>query len=199
MARTETLLNVFERNRYDLHNAARKSKSWFDQQLLIISRQGITANNVIKSDPNQMRNTIVPGALYMFFYDAKHKDTLPYWDQFPLVFPYKKIPGGFMGLNMHYLPYQLRVVLLDRLTQFQTDKRMDSTTKIRYSWDLINGVSKYKAAEPCIKHYLDGHVRSAFRKVDSEDWATAMLLPVESFVGANKLAVWSDSKRAINS
>jgi hypothetical protein len=199
MAKQENLANIFEKNQYDLHKAARKSKAWFDQQLLLISRQGITANNLMKSDPNQLKNTVVPGSLYMFFYDAKHKDTLPYWDRFPLVFPYKKTPGGFIGLNMHYLPYQLRVVLLDRLMQFQSDNKMDATTKIRYSWDLINGVSKYKAAEPCIKQYLDGHVRSAFRKVDSKDWAAAMLLPVESFVGANKLAVWSDSKRAINS
>jgi len=199
MAKQETLINVFERNQYDLHKAARKSKTWFDQQLLLISRQQITPNKIMKSDPSMMKASVMPGNLYMFFYDAKHKDTLPYWDKFPLVFPYKKTPGGFIGLNMHYLPYQLRVVLLDRLMQFQTNDKMDATTKIRYSWDLINGVSKYKAAEPCIKQYLDEHVRSTFRKVEANDWATAMLLPVESFVGARKQVVWSDSKRAINS
>ena len=199
MAKEETLSNVFDRNKYDLHRAARKSKAWFDQQLLLINRQGITAQKVMQSDSDQLTASVLPGSLYMFFYDAKHKDTLPYWDRFPLVFPFKKTLGGFMGLNMHYLPYQLRVVLLDRLMQFQSNNKMDATTKIRYSWDLINGVSKYKAAEPCIKQYLDEHVRSTFRKVDANDWATAMLLPVESFVGAKKEAVWVESKRAINS
>ena len=193
----ESLLNVFERNKYDLHKASRQSRSWFDQQLLLIQKQQITANKVLRSDPSQLAMRVMPGNLYMFFYDAKHKDTLPYWDRFPLVFPYKKTPTGFMGLNMHYLPYQLRVQLLDRLMQFKNNNRMDDTTKLKYSWGLIDGVSKYKAAEPCIKQYLDEHVRSPYRQVMANDWATAMMLPVESFVGSTKQQVWVDSKRTI--
>jgi hypothetical protein len=126
-------------------------------------------------------------------YDAKDKDTLPYWDKFPLVLPYKKVAGGFMGLNLHYLPYQPRVMLLQRLMEFATDKNMNENTRIRYSWSLIGGVSKFKWAEPCIKHYLTDHVKSTFRKIDAQDWATAVLLPVEQFVGATKTKVWADS------
>jgi hypothetical protein len=131
----------------------------------------------------------------MFVYDPKTKAQLPYYDTFPLVFPYEKVPGGFMGLNMHYLPYQLRVRLLDRLMVYASNKKMDETTKIRYSWALISGVSKFSLAQPCIKHYLDNHVRSQFKLVPADDWATAMMLPVERFVGANKQVVWADSVR----
>ncbi len=193
----ENLLNVFKRNQYNLHNASRQSKAWCEQQLLLISKQQLTPNKVMKSDTQQLTTTLVPGNLYMFFYDAKTKDKLPYWDKFPLTFPFKKLEDGFMGLNMHYLPYQLRVQLLDKLMQFATNSKMDATTRLKYSWALIDGVSKYQAAQPCIKRYLDSHVQSAYRKVDGNDWATAMMLPVESFVGANKQAVWTDSKRII--
>lgn len=194
----DTLLDVFKRNQYNLHNAARKSQAWFDQQVLLINKQGITPKKVLASGGSPLTSNILPGNMYMFYYDAKNKDTLPYWDRFPLLLPYKKTANGFMGLNLHYLPYQMRVVLLDRLTIFRNNSRMDETTKLQYSWELISGVSKYKAAEPCIKQYLNGHVRSPFKKVNASDWATAMMLPVESFVGSNKLNVWQESKRTIN-
>lgn len=197
MTQQDSLLNVFKRNQYNLHNASRKSKAWFEQQLLLIKQQQVTPNKVMRSDSQKLTTTLVPGNLYMFFYDAKTKDKLPYWDKFPLTFPFKKLEDGFLGLNMHYLPYQLRVQLLDKLMQFATNTKMDATTRLNYSWALIDGVSKYKAAQPCIKRYLDSHVQSAYRKVDGNDWATAMMLPVESFVGANKQAVWTDSKRII--
>ena len=197
MDKPQNLLDVFEKNKYNLHNAARKSQAWFQQQVLLMTKQGITPKQMMKAGAD-LKPNVIPGSLYMFFYDAKHKDTLPYWDRFPLVLPYKKTPGGFIGLNLHYLPYQLRVQLLDRLTYFATNKKMDETTRIKYSWALIDGVSKYKAAEPCIKQYLLDHVRSPYRKINAPDWATAMLLPVESFTGANKYKVWNDSKKIIN-
>lgn len=194
---TETYEKIFERNKFNLHKAARQSATWFQQQVLLLQKQNITPSKLMRSQ-DDLTARIVPGNMYMFFYDAKHKDTLPYWDRFPLVFPYKKTEDGFMGLNMHYLPYQLRFQLLDRLSYFKNNTRWDETTKLKYSWDLINGVSKYKAAEPCIKRYLTAHVRSSFKKVNSPDWAAAMMLPVESFVGANKQTVWQESKRQIN-
>jgi hypothetical protein len=96
---------------------------------------------------------------------------------------------------MHYLPYQLRIKLLDKLMQFASNSKLNEATRIKYSWAMIDGVSKFSGAIPCVKHYLDDHVRSAFREVPSYDWATAMMLPVERFVGATAQQVWLDSKR----
>lgn len=193
----EKLTDIFQRNKYNLHSAARQSRTWFDQQVLLIKQQQLTPNKVIRSESLTTQSRIIPGFMYMFFYDAKHKDTLPYWDRFPLVFPYEKTKDGFIGLNLHYLPYHLRVPLLDRLMFYATNRNMDERTRIKYSWGTISGMSKYKAAEPCIKRYLNSHVRSPFKKVDAQHWATAMMLPVESFVGSNKLHVWEESKRKI--
>jgi hypothetical protein len=185
--------NIFEQNQYNLKEASYKSKAWFQQQAIKLGRQNLTPRKVMNSDSDQVKNSVVPGSLYMFMYDPKLKDTLPYYDMFPLVFPFKRVPGGFYGLNMHYLPYQARVVLLQRLMDFKTDEKMNENTRLKFSWRLINGVSKFKWAEPCVKHYLTNHVKSTFRKIDANDWATAMLLPVEQFVGASKAKVWADS------
>ena len=189
------LLDVFEKNKYNLDDASKKSRSWFSQQVLLLRGQRITPQRVLAGDPSQLRQRISPGFLYMFAYDPKYKEELPYYDRFPLVFPYATAPGGFMGLNMHYLPYQMRVTLLDRLMTFANNDKMDETTKIKYSWQLIDGVSRYKLAQPCIKRYLNQHVMSPFRRVEASDWATAMMLPVEQFTKATREQVWTDSRR----
>lgn len=189
------LLDVFEKNKYNLDDASRKSRSWFSQQVLLLRGQRITPQKIMAGDATQLRQRISPGFLYMFAYDPKYKDTLPYYDRFPLVFPYATAPGGFIGLNMHYLPYQMRVTLLDRLMTFANNNKMDETTKLKYSWQLIDGVSRYKLAQPCIKQYLNEHVMSPFRRIESSDWATAMMLPVEQFTKATREQVWTDSRR----
>lgn len=196
MAKRQTsLVDIFEKNRFNLDEVSKKSRSWFEQQVLLLNRKRLTPNKVLQSDPQQLRSQVFPGFLYMFVYDPKLKQTLPYYDMFPMVFPFRKVPGGFYGLNLHYLPYPLRVTLLDRLMTFANNEKMDETTKIKYSWQMIDGMSRYKLAQPCVKHYLNDHVRSPFRRVEANDWATAMMLPVERFQGATKEQVWTDSRR----
>jgi hypothetical protein len=196
MAR-QTVKDVFERNRYDLKTAIKKSRSWFDRQVQMLARENLTPQKVISGNTDQVTTTVLPGYLYMYLYDPKLKETLPYYDRFPLVFPYRKTQDGFIGLNMHYLPYALRIELLDALLTFRNNNRLDETTRLKYSWAVIDGVSRYRAAQPCIKQYLMPHVRSQFRRINADDWATAMLLPVERFVGASKQEVWADSRRII--
>ena len=197
MAIKKPIQDVFDQNKYDLLTAVKRSRSWFEKQVSALAQQGITPNKVMKGEPSDLRSNIVPGNLYMYVYDPKLKDELPYYDRFPLVFPFRKTQDGFYGLNMHYLPYDLRIKLLDQLLVFKTNSRWDETTKIKYSWALIDGVSRFAPAEPCVKQYLSGHVRSQFRQIYSEDWATAMLLPVERFVGASKQQVWAESRKII--
>jgi hypothetical protein len=197
MAKQPTFKDVFERNQYDLETTVKKSRAWFEQQVLLIGRQQLTPQRVLNGNTEQLVTRVMPGHLYMFGYDPKGKNELPYYDRFPLVFPFRKTPDGFIGLNMHYLPYPLRIQLLDALMVYKSNSRLDETTRIKYSWALIDGVSRYKAAQPCVKQYLTSHVRTQFRQVTSKDWATAMLLPVERFIGASKQEVWADSKKII--
>jgi hypothetical protein len=195
MATSNTpLQDIFDKYRYD-KNVAKKSQTWFQQQVLLLSKKRITPNQVVKNDPAANKSTIIPGRLYMFFYDPKTKATLPYYDRFPLVFPFSRTADGFIGLNMHYLPHKLRFTLMDRLLQFKNNEKFDETTRLRYSWAMIDGVSKFAIAKPCIKQYLKGHLRSPLVDINAPDWATAMMLPVERFVGASKENVWADSRR----
>lgn len=192
--KSTSIYKIFEKNQYNLDEAAKKSSNWFDQQVLLLSKKRYTPQQVIKDDPGTLSAKVLPGRLYMFMYDPKTKNDLPYYDKFPLVFPFRAVTDGFYGINLHYLPYFWRVRLLDRLTVFANNQNMDETTRLKMSWNLLNASSKFRPVKPCVKHYLRGHVRSMFKLVPANDWVTAMLLPVERFTGAQPIEVWRDSR-----
>jgi hypothetical protein len=138
------------------------------------------------------------GRMYMFFYDPKHKEELPYYDTFPLIFPIEFKPDGFLGINLHYLPHMLRAKLMDALYQTANNKKMDDTTKLKISYSILSTASKYKYFKPCLKHYLWDHVRSRYLNVQPHMWDVALMLPLERFKKATKQRVWKESQEMVN-
>ena len=192
------LSKILEKNRIELAALQTKSASWFDSQAREMGmKYKMTAESLLRGDAESKGNRIIPGNMYMFLYDPKHKETLPYYDTFPLVFPFMQVKGGFYGINLHYLPYKLRATLLDRLLEFRTSTRYNENTRLRLQWQLLSSSSKFAAISPCVKHYLYEHVRSPFKAIHSADWATAMMLPVERFHKATTQQVWANSIRTI--
>ena len=157
----------------------------------------VTPDRLIRSDRERLTSRVMIGRMYHFFYDPKHKKTLPYYDRFPLIFPFKRVRGGFLGINLHYLPLRLRAKLMDELYTLSRDNRYDENTRLRISYKILNGAAKYKYFKPCVKHYLTPHVKSRFLEVYAAEWDIALFLPTERFVGANKRAVHADSRKMI--
>lgn len=134
------------------------------------------------------------GGLFFFRYDAKYKDVLPYWDQFPLVIPISMYDDGMLGLNLHYLPPIGRAKLLDLLLKY---KRRSLTPKayMKLSYDMLKQTVSHELFKPCIHRYLTSHIRSQLVKVSDEYWDRAAILPVQKFVGATDQEIWKRSKR----
>ena len=130
----------------------------------------------------KLNNKPHPKHLNMFVYAPKFAKKLPYYDTFPLVMYLKPAEGGFYGLNFHYLPYALRARLLDAAGQ---DKLS------------VSAVENSRLTKPTIKRYLFGYTRSMFRRVNSEDNLTAIMLPVQRFKKASDTKVWGDSRKMI--
>lgn len=171
------------------------ARDWFRKTA---KSSSTTATKLLKEAPKSRYTTNVqPGNMYLFAYDAKHKKTLPYFDRYPLIFPLKKAPGGFLGLNMHYLPLKLRAVLMDALYDTASNDRYDEKTKLRLSYDILKGASKFKLFKPTVHMYLRSQFKSRFIEIASSEWDIALFLPVEKFVGASKSQVWADSRRMI--
>ena len=171
-----------------------QSRDWFRTTA---RRTRVTPQSVIRGERARYKNRVTMGKMYLFNYDPKHKDTLPYYDRFPLIFPVDKAPGGFYGINMHYLPHVLRARLMDALYSLSRDQRYDERTRLRLSYDILNGMTKYKAFRPTFKRYLSNHVRSRFIEITSSEWDIALMMPLQKFAKASSSKVWSDSRKLI--
>ena len=167
-----------------------KSTAWFRDKIAELGKP--TAMQLIRDGKKAARPFY--GNLNMFFYDPKFKNTLPYYDRFPLVLPIERYSDGFLGINLHYLPIPLRVRLLDELMDFSTDTNFDKKTKINTNYQQLKRVNLLK---PTLKRYLAGQVKSAFRKIDADEFTVATLLPVQRFSKASANKVWSDSRSMV--
>ena len=67
-------------------------------------------------------------------------------------------------------------------------------TKIDATYDDVKGIGLVK---PTIKKYLYGHVRSQFLRIDFDEAALAVYLPVQQFRKAGTSRVYADSRRMI--
>lgn len=188
------ILNKGKQN-FQTPNIAKTARDWYRKQ----------AKNVVAVDERQLMRKrrykqttqVEIGNMYMFYYDPKHKNTLPYYDKFPLIFPIDSAPGGFYGLALHYLYPTLRAKLMDHLYDLVTDTKYDKQTKLRISYQILKNASKLYLYKPCIKHYLNNHVRSKFLYVEPKEWDIALMLPTERFEKASNRKVWNDSRRKL--
>ena len=164
-----------------------KNKNWIVNKL-----EGHIPENV---DPGiQIVSKPTIGHLYFYMYDPKWKDTLPYYDMFPLTMPIEPYDNGFLGLNFHYLPINLRAKLLDLLLKYIDEKNDEEYIKISY--DILKGM-KTSTYKPTIKRYLWSQFRSPFAEINSKVWDRIIFLPVENFKKKSKEEVWKESKSKI--
>jgi hypothetical protein len=137
---------------------------------------------IIASDQRGRDDTVI-GKLFFFKYDPKGKAKLPKYDKFPMVFPIEMYGDGFLGLNLHYLSISERQSLLTQLMKFQNNKKFDETTKLKLSYQLLQGSRRLESlSRPCIKRYLYMHVRSQFIEINVDEFDKAIQLPVEDWV-----------------
>jgi len=173
----------------------KKSMKWFRAKLRYMT--DISRSKILKDSALQKANTPLVGRMFMYFYDPKHKKTLPFYDRFPLILMVDKAPGGFYGLNLHYLDPILRAAFFDRLLEFTNNKKYDKTTRLRLSYDMLKAASKLKEFEPCFKHYLTSNIKSQITEVPASEWEVAIFLPTEQFTKSSKANVWKNSKSII--
>jgi len=152
-------------------------------------------SRALMADRDRLKSNSTIGKMYFYFYDPKTKDSLPYYDRFPLVIPIESYPDGFLGLNLHYIHPKQRLILLDKLSETATNSKFDSKTKLRVSYSYLAGASRAFEATPCIKRYLFTHIQSRFLEISADEWDIAAMLPVETFVGATTSKVYADSRK----
>ena len=160
----------------DKAGGIRKTSAWYRNAVSSIAGN-VSARRLMNQGKLIGRPSI--GRLNMFIYDPKYKKTLPYYDTFPLVLPLERIPGGFAGINFHYLRPGARFTLIERLQRFSVKGReVTSTNSFDVSYDRVKNIPLVKNT---IKKYLFSHIRSNFLRIDYDEAALAVYLPVAQF------------------
>ena len=157
--------------------------------------RGITREKERHVRTNDYRKFMI-GGLYFFAYNPKTRDDLPYYDKFPLVMPLKREADGFIGLNFHYLPIGYRIRFLQKLLPLALYDG-DDIRRIRITYDILDASRRYREFRPCIKKYLLSNIKSKIVKVESEEWDTALFIPVHQFKKAQPQTVWKESVEEI--
>ena len=168
-----------------------RSTAWYRDKIKEFGKPG--AQDLLRD--GKRNNKPFYGKLNMFFYDPKHKKTLPYYDTFPLVLPLETYSDGFLGINFHYLPIPLRIKLLDRLVDYtHSEDFTAASTRMVVDYNRLKSI---RLIRPTIHKYLAGQTKSQFRRIDADEWTIATLLPVQRFKKASSKEVWKESRSMI--
>ncbi len=171
------------------------SKDWFRNKAASINSAD-PSTFLSKSKAQESRAATI-GQMYLFNYDPKLKEDLPYYDRYPLIFPFSQAKDGFLGLNMHYLPLTYRGKLMDALYTIAVSDKDKNITGLQMSYQILTNASRFRFFKPCVKHYLNSHVRSRFVKIDPTEWDIALFLPFQRFEKASISKVYKDSRAII--
>ena len=172
----------------------KESLEWFSNR---VEDMSVNRNTLMRDDSLKRTEAEIVGSMNMFFYDPKTKDTLPYYDRFPLVVIVGQAKDGFYGLNLHYLPMNLRAMLLDALLDNLTNEKYDTSTRFRLTYNLLQSTARLRYFKPCFKHYLSSNVKGNFARVPSTEWEIATFLPTARWTKASQRQVYTDSRRMI--
>jgi hypothetical protein len=177
----------------------RKSQEWFRR----------AARSVSEVDTDRMRETAAKsriqrtirgddiGSMFHFYYDAKHKDKLPYWDRHPIVVPIEMYKDGFLGINFHYIsPYQRARLMNALYTQAQFDDK-GRPARLDVTYGILAAAARFAPFKPCVKRYLRGRYTSMLW-IAPDEWDMAIMLPTaqwESRIGASPTKIYRDSAK----
>lgn len=174
-----------------------QSKKWFRTKASEVSKNRLMPTKVIQEQnhvPN-IKNLKQIGSLFFYNYAPKTRKDLKYYDTFPIVFPFKILSDGFLGLNLHYLPMQYRAILMDNLYSLINSNNMEEDTtrlqKLRYS--VIESKKQFYLAYPCIHRYLNKQIRSEIAFIPPKEWELALFLPMQRFQKKAESVVWKES------
>lgn len=196
------MANIFQKLELEAFRAGinprtQESRDWFRKKVQAL--KGVSRTELMQQDEITLANKSQPliGSMNMFFYDPKHKETLPVYDRFPLAIIVGPAEKGFYGLNIHYLPPVLRAKLLDSLMGITNNNKYDETTKFQISYKVLQATSNLRYYKPCLKHYLTAHVKSRLARVQAPEWEIATFLPTADWAKMNSRQVYAQSRQAI--
>lgn len=192
--------NVVERIRDKFLNTTtfsqytKESISWFNSYIQdnFVRRLNNPGNFL------RQNKTLYPkvGSMYLFSYDPKFKETLPYYDTFPMVLVLSVDKESFLGLNFHYVHPNIRAKILVELLKIVNNENYDERTKFKLTYNLCRSIPTLKSVvSHMIKRYLFTHLKTPLSTVSPDVWEIVIFLPLQNFKKSSTSQVWQDSRR----
>lgn len=185
-----------ERSSSEMKVMSKQSLDWLAQKIAQLKGTASIPIGMSREKFRQVDNFRL-GKLYCFYYDPKGKESLPYYDRFPMVLAIEKYNDGFLGLNLHYLPFNYRMAFLGKLLKFAVQGEPGEIDRLRVTYDILVASRRLKEFRPCIKRYLSGHIQSKILAIQPNEWDIAAFLPLQQFRGAKSQQVWQESLEQI--
>jgi hypothetical protein len=149
-------------------------------------------NKIISQKREGFISRALLGSLVVFSYSPKLKDTLPYWDKYPLTFVIKYYKDGFLGMNLHYIPPVARRKVIQEILRAPLISTKTGDKLMLPVQAIARGFPT--AWKKCFKRYLRDHMQTSFINIPEEEWLVATLLPIAEFQKAGQQAAWRDMK-----
>ena len=181
-----------ERSATDFAVMSRESMKWLKTKIEAIRNPKAIPVSISKEEFRKNKRFQL-GRLYCFFYDPIGKNDLPYYDKFPMIIAIQKYDDGFLGLNLHYLPYKYRIAFLTKLMDFAVFDENNDVKRLRVTYDILNASKRFKEFRPCIKKYLTSQIQSKVLTIEPHEFEVACFLPIQQFKKAKDTTVWKDS------
>jgi hypothetical protein len=104
--------------------------------------------------------------------------------------PLQRYNDGFLGMNLHYLPPRIGPGFMDKLMNFAIYDDNDEIKRVRVTYEILSASKRFREFSPCLKRYSYTNIASKILKVQSQEWETAVFLPVQQFQKAKVSKVW---------
>lgn len=155
-----------------------------------MAKSKLTQKGIPKEAFNlRINGEVFIGGMFLYTYDPKWKDKLPWYDTLPVVIPIEIYDDGWLGLNIHYLPPMLRAKLMDRLIEYRK-RAFTPRAYMKVSYQFLKAVAKTELFAPCVHRYLGNHVTSNLIRVSDEYWEQVAMLPIQKFQKKSAQQVW---------
>ena len=185
-----------QRSAMDQAILSRESMKWLKDKIDEIRNPSAIPKGISREAFRQDKRFLL-GRLYCFYYDPLGKAEMDYYDRFPMVLALEKYGDGFLGLNLHYLPYKYRLAFLGKLLDYAVLNDDNDVMKVRITYDILQASKRFKEFRPCIKRYLTSQIKSKILTIQPNEWEIASFLPIHQFKGAKATEVWQDSVNEI--
>ena len=177
----------------------KESAEWFEEKMSDLIRP--IDRRKLQREALALRGYVTPhvGRMYMFFYRPKGINTLPYYDIFPVTILMDVKKEYFQGLNLHYLPLDLRQEFFTRLLERSNKRVYDKQTFFRIDYDYLKSLRRFRAFKPCFKTYDYKNVVGRVTNIPSSEWETVMNLPTALWRKAPESKIHARSRKEYRS